>query len=453
MESTYFLDACGFEGNLIVGGVVRDRDLMYDRYLDGIIVHLSHKFDVIWSWKYGGTLRDVIKKVACDKKGNIFTVGYTESWNAIRTNLWIMKLNPEGHVVWGKHLGGRASDKAHDLAVCPNGDLIIAGITSSFGNMVPWILRISSEGEILWQKTYHPDLYHQSRSIEGISLAIVDRKIYVVRTINIPRLGTKVWVLKLSGEGEVESSYVYDLKDFKRKNVQSSFVLPTPDGGILIGGETDAISSNSKSFVMKLNGDDELLWAKGIGSGYPRKDILYGGTMKGNSAILYGETSSYGKNSSSGWILNLDSDGAITNELIIDVGYSDDVMSVLSRNGVLAVGNTFSISMADFIPSLPSVNWGMVTEITEDHLKNSPKKSHEIPLTFVQSTLDVHVDVPPMVPSSPHYLDKLVLVNEHSKKGAKVGIFFGGNRSYRRKGKQVMKNKAKITHFKTGLNL
>ena len=416
LEDTYFMDACEFRGNLIIGGVVRNRDLVYTRYLDGIVASLSSNFEIVWSWKYGGTMRDVIEKISCDKEGNIFTVGHTESWNAIKTDMWVMKLNPRGHIVWSKHIGGRWRDEAHDLALCPNGDIVVAGITYSFGHNTLWVLRLSSDGEMLWQRTYDVNSRYHTVPSRRVSLAILNGNIYVVRSVSTPNNGVGLWLLKLNRSGDVESSHLFNLRGFSRGKTWSSFILPVSGDSLLIGGETDSISSVSKSFVLNVSEDAELLWAKGIGSAYPFDDVLNGGVESKDSIILYGETSSFGNDASSGWLLNIDLDGNLTSELVIDVGYSDAVNSALFRNGnLIAIGSTFSVSTPTLSPktfSLTSVNWGMVAEILPNDLKKSSKKSYDIPLEFSKSELSVYSETPPLVPVSPHYLDKIVRVNE-----------------------------------------
>ena len=55
-----------------------------------------------------------------------------------------------------KTYGGSNEDRGYDVAIAPNGDIIVVGFTDSFG--LPggdiWVLRLDEEGNIKWQKTY-----------------------------------------------------------------------------------------------------------------------------------------------------------------------------------------------------------------------------------------------------------------------------------------------------------
>ncbi|AAL80778.1 hypothetical protein PFDSM3638_03265 [Pyrococcus furiosus DSM 3638] len=67
-----------------------------------------------------------------------------------------MRLDPRGNIKWQQTYGGEKSDKAKAVAIAPNGDVIIAGSTKSFGvfGQTVWILRLDEDGRIKWSKIY-----------------------------------------------------------------------------------------------------------------------------------------------------------------------------------------------------------------------------------------------------------------------------------------------------------
>jgi len=99
---------------------------------------------------YGGSGNDVINDVKVLSDESIIAVGYTNSTGAGGGDVLVMKLSPSGEVEWAKTYGGSGDDVANALAIAPNGDVIVAGYTWSFGAGYydAWILRLPPGGEM-----------------------------------------------------------------------------------------------------------------------------------------------------------------------------------------------------------------------------------------------------------------------------------------------------------------
>jgi hypothetical protein len=68
----------------------------------------------------------------------------------------VLKKNEKGAILWRRVIGGSSYDKAGQVIRTKEGNYIVVGSTSSFGkgNYDVFIVKVSSKGEILWQKTY-----------------------------------------------------------------------------------------------------------------------------------------------------------------------------------------------------------------------------------------------------------------------------------------------------------
>ncbi|MEM3148007.1 MAG: hypothetical protein QXQ21_03800, partial [Candidatus Jordarchaeales archaeon] len=98
---------------------------------------------------YGEAKTDVAYDVNVNAQGNIIVSGYTYSFGAGGSDVWVLKLDPNGEPTWQKTYGGTYEDCAMGVAA-DNEGIIVAGFTSSFGAGLRdlWVLRISSNGEI-----------------------------------------------------------------------------------------------------------------------------------------------------------------------------------------------------------------------------------------------------------------------------------------------------------------
>ncbi len=60
---------------------------------------------------------------------------------------------------WAKTYGGKGDDRAWSVIQDASGNFVLAGMSESFGNGQRniWILKLSSQGKVLWQRTYASD--------------------------------------------------------------------------------------------------------------------------------------------------------------------------------------------------------------------------------------------------------------------------------------------------------
>ncbi len=120
------------------------------------MIKLNPNGDIVWAKTYGGTKDDSATAVAIAPDGDIFVVGYTKSFGAGNADAWVLRLNEKGDIKWQRTYGGQNDDVANAVAIAPNGDVITAGYTFSFstGWKNVWVLRLDQNGNVKWQRVY-----------------------------------------------------------------------------------------------------------------------------------------------------------------------------------------------------------------------------------------------------------------------------------------------------------
>ena len=83
----------------------------------------------------------------------------------------IFKLDPSGNTVWQTTLGGPGNDNLRDMIVDPNGDIVTVGLNSINGiaSTDMWVVKLNSAGTILWEKRIGGSDYDQANSIIATS--------------------------------------------------------------------------------------------------------------------------------------------------------------------------------------------------------------------------------------------------------------------------------------------
>ena len=76
-------------------------------------------------------------------------------------DIWILRLTSEGNISWQKTLGGSSRDYGRDIIELPEGGFVVlADINSNDGDISGhkgsddiWLVKLSNTGDIVWSKT------------------------------------------------------------------------------------------------------------------------------------------------------------------------------------------------------------------------------------------------------------------------------------------------------------
>jgi len=121
----------------------------------------------------------------------------------------LVKKDIKGKILWKRIIGGTSYDKASQVIRTKDGSYIVIGSTSSFGkgNYDVLVVKISPEGEILWQKTYGEFLNDY-----GLRIAEIEDNLYqiegtrqICKTINVSNdCYDQEWLFKIDESGLVK---------------------------------------------------------------------------------------------------------------------------------------------------------------------------------------------------------------------------------------------------------
>ena len=121
------------------------------------LLKLDENGIVTWQKTYGGvTFESATSVQQTSPDGGYIVVGTTVTFGAGEKDVWLLKLDANGDVTWQKTYGGTAGDEGYSVQQTSDGGYIVAGGTRSFGegNYDIWLLKLDGGGDIVWQKTY-----------------------------------------------------------------------------------------------------------------------------------------------------------------------------------------------------------------------------------------------------------------------------------------------------------
>jgi hypothetical protein len=101
------------------------------------MIKLDEDGNLIWEQTYGGSQFDLAQAVVQSKDGGFLIVGNTKSDDKNSTinygenDIWVVKTNAFGNLVWQKSFGGSGLDFGYDLLENADGSIIVVGESSS----------------------------------------------------------------------------------------------------------------------------------------------------------------------------------------------------------------------------------------------------------------------------------------------------------------------------------
>lgn len=235
------------------GYIVAGSDYFSQVRNDVLILKLFSDGTVEWSKTYRGNWDDLPHSIQQTNDGGFIVAGQTSSFGAGEYDIWILKLASDGNIEWQKTFGGSESDIANSIQQTSDGGYIVAGQTRSFGagQLDFWILKISSDGNIEWNKTCGGSQIEEASCIQQTN----DGGYIVVGTTTSMGAGFKdIWILKLTTLGDIEWQKTYG----GIQNDAASFIQLSADGGYIVAGSSDSYGEGKRDFlILKLfpNGD------------------------------------------------------------------------------------------------------------------------------------------------------------------------------------------------------
>jgi hypothetical protein len=244
---------------------------------------------------YGGEHDVTVGDALLTDDGSYYVVGtvYTQWEPEMQGDIYLLKLNSAGEVVWQRTYGGEGFDAGQSVAQTSEGDLMIAGGTSSFssGDMDGYLILVDREGNELWSRTYGGPLDEAvgARQLPdgGYILGgnIVDPNDIVADPSAAGYGGfegrSNICAFRVDEDGDEIWSRAFDGED----NIMAVGGVQTPDGGFIALASVIYFPDNGDDIlIVKLDGDGDVEWSLTIEEGHTNAyDIIP--TSDGNYLI------------------------------------------------------------------------------------------------------------------------------------------------------------------------
>ncbi|WP_314519363.1 T9SS type A sorting domain-containing protein [Xanthocytophaga agilis] len=321
-----------------------------------------------WDKTYGGTGEDRLEHILPTIDGGYLLAGSSSSGkggeksdgNRGENDYWIVKITKDGAKQWDKTFGGNSQDFLTAIVPTSDGGYLLGGQSSSDsgaeksdgnrGDFDYWIVKVTKDGSKQWDKTYGGTggdaPYSMVSSLTGGYLLGGSSSSGIGNEKSESNRGSlDYWIIKISDNGVKEWDKTIGASDWDLLLT----MLPTWDGGYLLGGYSTSNAGGEKSesnrgqasftgdqWIVKVSSDGTKQWDKTFG-GSEHDELrcmiptIDGGYLLGGPSWsgIGGEKTDINKGGPDYWIIKVTRDGVKQWDKTFGGSEDDRVFSIL----------------------------------------------------------------------------------------------------------------------------
>jgi len=306
---------------------------------DIFLIKTDAEGNIIWAKTYGGTEDEFASSVQQTSDGGYIVAGWTNSFGTGSYDFLLIKTDANGNIIWAKTYGGTDDDRAFSVQQTSDGGYIVAGSTWSFDAVVydAFLIKTDANGNIQWAKTYEVIALDNALSVQQTSDGG-----YIVAgyTVTISGVGADIFLIKTDEKGNIQWAKTYGGRSWD----DASSVQQTSDGGYIVAGGTYSFGAGGRDiFLIKTDAKGNIIWAKTYGGTNDDGAFSVQQTSDGGY-ILAGETNSFGAGGVDIFLIKTDANGNIIWAKTYGRTNKDGASSVkqTSDGGYILAGTTIS---------------------------------------------------------------------------------------------------------------
>jgi len=308
---------------------------------------------VQWQKTFGGSVRDYGLSVQQTSDGGYIIAGSTYSFGSGKSDVYLIKTDPNGSSQWQKTFGGSERDYGRSVQQTSDGGYIIAGYTYSFGagNADVYLIKTEPNGSSQWQKTFEGSgcecAYSVQQTLDGGY--IIAGYTYSCGTGDpndpIYPYDPNIYLIKTepNGESQWQKTFGGSEADFARS------VQQTSDGGYVIAGFTYSFGAgNADVYLIKTEPNGSSQWQKTFGGNRWDRGHSVQQTSDGGYTIA-GQTRSFGEGLDDVYLIKTDPNGDSLWQKTFG-GFMQDTAGSIQKTidgGYIIAGTTYSFGAGD----------------------------------------------------------------------------------------------------------
>jgi len=267
---------------------------------DVYIIKIDSIGDTMWTRMYGKESSDKAYSV-CETSDNCYLILGSSLSLGVGRDIYLLKVDSLGDTIWTKNYGIANNDERSYILNAFDDGYIIVGSSQSF----IYIQKMNQFGDSIWTKTI--DKYYSSG---GFSAATTSAGYYLTGWTMLSALGNyDVCIAKTDLNGDTIWVRSYDNNSYWEFGCS---IVATPDGGCIAAGQTADLDhgGNADFYLIRLDSLGDCVWIKTYGGDRDDEAFSIKAAYDG-CYIVCGRTKSYGAGEFDVILIKIDNSGNV----------------------------------------------------------------------------------------------------------------------------------------------
>ena len=283
------------------------------------VIRLDGSGNIQWQKTYGGSEYDSANSIHQTADGGYIIAGSTMSFGSGSYDVWIIKIDGNGNITWQKTYGDMNindidySGQGSIQQTADGGYVLAAQSYIDVNCPEVWVIKLNSDGNLQWQKYGSISCYYGAYYTNAI-LQTPDKGYIVAGSVGsaIGGGGFDLWLMRLSYNGELQWEKEYD----GGGEDQLSSIKKTGDCGYVLAGSSSVAIYGIPGWdkwdfsVVRLDSNGNVRWNKRYGGTGAEGISAIHQTTEG-AFIAAGHTDSFGEGGNDIWAVKLLTDDSI----------------------------------------------------------------------------------------------------------------------------------------------
>jgi len=296
-DSAYGIVATNDDGFVIAGST----DSIGAGGLDVYLVKVDAAGKVLWSRTVGGVSDEAAHAIDRTTDNGFIVAGYTKSSGAGRKDMYLIKTDASGNELWSLTFGGTETDQAYSVEQTTDGGYLLAGEAWSFNANGSYLVKTDINGVEQWARAYgdSPGAAIQASQTSDNGYIMVG-----MSGVIAPEMGD-IFLTKTNASGVVQWS-----REFGGFAIEfGAGVVQVADHGFVVAGYTQSIGAGGQDvYLFKTDGNGEQDWAQTFGA--TGNDTAYAMRLtRDGGFVMVGQTDASGTGDI--YVVKTDADGIL----------------------------------------------------------------------------------------------------------------------------------------------
>jgi len=237
--------------------------------------------DLLWTRTYSDYQNQEAGSIELTPDGGYVIAGWMTNM-PIYEDIFIMKTDSLGNIIWRKNYGGHDSEKAWSVKNTSDGGFVIAGWSDIFprGSDI-YVIKTDQNGDTVWTRVYGTMYDDLATSI----LETPDHRYIVGGCVGADSYERRAALLFLGENGDSLATAILPYTEIHS-------VEMTSDSGLIISGST--LDTLSTAFIAKTDMNGQEIWAKIFAPGSSVSCYAYSAIQTLDSGYVFtGSTQAY----------------------------------------------------------------------------------------------------------------------------------------------------------------